>query len=232
MHAGDTDGDGPVIGLLGGLGVGAAIHYYRELAAAHDDNTRPMNLVMVHASIARTTECASRGDRAGLASYLAGLLQHLKDAGATFGVLPAVTPHICIDELQAIAPLPVIDLTEVVAAHLRERGLSRVALFGTRYVIESDMFGRLKNIDLVRPRETELTFVHDAYTRLAHTGKASAEDYDRFVTLAQVLQARDRVEAIVLAGTDFTVMFNKSNTPFAHVDCTRAHIDVILRAAT
>jgi len=44
-----------MIGLVGGLGVGAAIHYYRELAAAHDDRVRAMNLVMSHASIARAT---------------------------------------------------------------------------------------------------------------------------------------------------------------------------------
>jgi hypothetical protein len=31
-----------VVGLVGGLGVGAAIHYYREFAAAHDDGRQPM----------------------------------------------------------------------------------------------------------------------------------------------------------------------------------------------
>ena len=71
-----------MIGLLGGLGVGAAIHYYRELAAAHDDVRRPMQLAMVHASISRATNYASLGDRKGLAAYLAGFLAQLKAAGA------------------------------------------------------------------------------------------------------------------------------------------------------
>lgn len=131
-----------MIGLLGGLGVGAAIHYYRELAAAHDDVRRPMNLVMVHAAISRATNYASMGDREGLAAYLAALLDRLKAAGATIGILPAVTPHLCIEELQAIAPIPVIDLTKVVSDHLQERELSKVALYGTRFVVESNMYGR------------------------------------------------------------------------------------------
>ena len=137
-----TTSDDPTIGLLGGLGVGAAIHYYRELAAAHDDHRQPMKLVMIHASISRATEHASKGDRLGLASYLAGLLARLQSAGATIGVLPAVTPHMCIDELTAITPLPLIDLTHAVADHIQQRGLSRVALFGTRFVVESDMSGQ------------------------------------------------------------------------------------------
>jgi aspartate racemase len=210
--------------------VGAAVHYYRELAAAHDDASRPMQLAMVHASIARATNYASQGDRKGLAEYLAGVLGRLAAAGATLGVLPAVTPHICIEELMAIAPIPVIDLTKVVADHLQERKLTKVALFGTRFVVESDMYGRLHSVSVVRPRAAELSFVHDAYTRLAHTGHADQADRERFVALAHTLRERDGVEAIVLAGTDFAVMFNPETTPFPHVDCTRAHIDVILSA--
>jgi len=173
-----------MIGLLGGLGVGAAIHYYRELAAAHDDARRPMQLAMVHASITRVTNYASLGDRTGLATYLAGFLAQLKAAGATIGVLPAVTPHLCIDELTAIAPIPVIDLTRVVSDHLRERKLSKVALWGTRFVVESDMYGRLEGVEVVRPRAPELMFVHDAYTQLAQSGRRPVrgeDDYTRFI---------------------------------------------------
>jgi aspartate racemase len=219
-----------MIGLLGGLGVGAAIHYYRELAAAHDDVRQPMQLVMVHASISRATHYASKEDRKGLAAYLAGFLGKLKASGATIGVLPAVTPHLCIDELQAITPIPVIDLTKVVSDHLQERKLSKVALFGTRFVVESDMYGRLQGVEVVRPRGSELAFIHDAYTQLAYSGRASSEHRERFVSLADTLQKRDGVEAIVLAGTDFALMFDAGKTPFPHVDCTRAHIAAIMHA--
>jgi aspartate racemase len=216
-----------MIGLVGGLGVGAAIHYYRELAAAH--GAMPMQLVMSHASVAEVTDYTSKGDRNGLATYLAGLLSQLKSAGATIGVVPAVTPHFCIDELIAIAPIPVIDITKAVADAMRDRTLSRVALFGTRFVIESDFYGRLPKIELVRPRATEIDFVHAAYSQLAQTGVANPEHRQRFIELAETLQARDGVQAIVLAGTDFSVMFDEADTSFPNVNCARAHINAIMR---
>jgi aspartate racemase len=219
-----------MIGLVGGLGVGAAIHYYRELAAAHDEPERPLNLAMSHASVTRVSEYASQGDRQGLADYLATFLSRLKSAGATIGVVPAVTPHLCIDELKAITPLPLIDITQVVSDHIRRRKLSKVALFGTRFVVESDLFGRLQDVDVVRPQPAEVNFIHDAYTNLARTGVARDEDRERFVKIADTLHNRDGVEAIVLAGTDLSVMFNPSNTPFPHVDCAAAHIDAIVSA--
>ena len=219
-----------MIGLLGGLGVGAAIHYYRELAAAHDRLGRTMNLVMAHASVTRVAEYAAKSDRIGLATYLSGFLEQLKAAGATFGVLPALTPHICIHELQAMAPIPVMDLTLLVANHIKARQLSKVALFGTRYVVESNMFGRLENA--IRPQPAEVAFIHNAYSNLARTGVASPEDREQFVRLAQTLRERDGVDAIVLAGTDFAVMFEPESTLFPYVDCTRVHIDAIMAATT
>lgn len=218
-----------MIGLIGGLGVGAAIHYYRELAAAHDDRRRPLGLVMDHASISKATEYAASGDRHGLAVYLAGFLSRLKAAGASVGVIPAVTPHLCIDELRRITPLPVIDITDAVANRVRERKLTRVALFGTRFVVESDLYGRLKGVDVVRPRPDEIDFVHRVYTDLAHSATVSAADREQLTALAERLQGRDGVDAILLAGTDFALMFDQSNTPFPHLDCARAHIDAILR---
>jgi aspartate racemase len=75
-----------------------------------------------------------------------------------------------------------------------------------------------------------VAFIHDAYTHLAHSGEASAGHREQFVALADTLRRRDGVEAIVLAGTDFALMFNAANTPFPHVDCAQAHIDDIKRA--
>jgi aspartate racemase len=219
-----------MIGLIGGLGVGAAIHYYRGLASAHEEAKRPLELSMAHASIARATALATAGDRAGLAEYLAGFLARLKTIGATIGVVPAVTPHMCKDELKAISPLPLIDITVVVSDHIRQRQLSRVALFGTRFVMESDLYGALDGVEVVHAKDAERDFVHDAYTRLAHTGIVDASERDQLVALAHTLQRRDGVQAVVLAGTDFAVMFDASNTPFPHVDCARAHIDAIVRA--
>jgi aspartate/glutamate racemase len=44
---------GRCIGLIGGLGVGAAVYYYQELAKAHTAHGRVLNLVMAHAHVDR-----------------------------------------------------------------------------------------------------------------------------------------------------------------------------------
>ena len=46
--------------------------------------------------------------------------------------------------------------------------------------------------------------------------------------IARAILARDRVEAIVLAGTDLNVIFDEATAGFPAVDCAAAHIDAIL----
>jgi aspartate racemase len=185
---------------------------------------------MVHAQMTRVFEHASTGDRPGLARYLAGILGQLKSSGATVGVIPALTPHLAIDELLAISPLPVVNVIDAVQGELRSRRLKRIALFGTRFVVESGMFGKLSDVEIVTPRPDEIGFIHDTYSNLARTGSATAAERQQLIDLADTLRARDGVEAVVLAGTDLALLFNEHNTPFAHLDCARAHIQAIMRA--
>lgn len=219
-----------VIGLVGGLGVGAAVHYYRELAAAEERRGHTLELAMVHAQMSRVFEHASTGNLTALAGYLAGVLGRLKAAGATVAVIPAVTPHICIDQLTPLAPLPIVNLIDVLAAELTAKGITRVALFGTRFVVESDLFGRFPTISFARPRPDEITFIHDTYTQLARTGSATESQYRQLVDLAHTLGRRDGAELIVMAGTDLSLLFNESNTPFPHLDCAAVHIQAIMRS--
>src|ERR1700758_768894 len=94
------------LGLVGGLGVGATIHYYEELAKAHEAKGRTLDIVIVHAETPRVFDYVQANDRDGLAAYLNGYIRRMKAAGAEVAAIPAVTPHFCLRELVATSPLP------------------------------------------------------------------------------------------------------------------------------
>jgi aspartate racemase len=217
------------IGLIGGLGVGAGIHYYRHLAKAHDALHVPMNLVMVHADMARMVRWAETGDGKSMAQYIADSIARLKAAGATFAAIPAVTPHLCISELLPISVLPLVNLLEVAIDSVRSSRFRRVALFGTRFTIETAMFGALAGVEVVRPRPQELDYIHQTYFQLASTGAGGHAERAGLTELAETLIRCDGVDAIVLAGTDLALIFDESNVSFPHVDCARVHLNAIQR---
>jgi aspartate racemase len=215
------------LGLVGGFGVGAAIYYYQELAKAHDARGLTMNLVMVHADITKARRQVEADDRAGLAEYLANLIRPLEAAGAEVAAIAAVTPHTCLEELTARSPLPLVD-----PLHCTREGIGnqRVALFGTRFTIESDMFGALKGLDVVRPRPEEILYLNDTYFQIASSGTVSDEQRAGLTTLAYTLLQRDKLDAIVIAGTDLSPHFRESTREFPLIDCSRLHVDAIMRS--
>lgn len=215
-------------GLVGGLGVGAAVLYYQAIAAACAERGIVPRLTMAHANAPTALAHVQAGRIADLAAYLAGFVGELAAAGASFFAIPAITPHICLADLKRQVTLPIVDILQVTAERLRERRLSRIALFGTRFTIDARLFGALDAFDVVRPRDAEVEEIHRIYLELATQGRTSAANEARLRDLAHTLCRRDAVEAVVLAGTDLNLVFNEATAGFPAVDCAAAHIDAIV----
>jgi aspartate racemase len=203
-------------GMIGGLGPGATIHYYRKLAEA-----KAGEMMIVQADMDRVIAHVQNDDRIGLATYFARLIERMARGGAEIAAIPAITPHMCIRELEPISPLPLVNILDAVGASIRSRGFRKVALFGTRYVVQSRMFGMLEGVEVVVPDQLET--IHEAYMQ---TVSGKTEPRETLTRIAHELP----VDAIVLAGTDLAMIFDESNTDFPHVDGAQAHIDAILRA--
>ncbi|HEX4507154.1 MAG TPA: aspartate/glutamate racemase family protein [Alphaproteobacteria bacterium] len=218
---------GRCIGVIGGLGPGATVHYYQALLRAHAEREITSDLVIVHADMARVLGAVGQGDLAGLARYLAGLIDRLAKAGAEVAVIPAITPHVCLPQLLPLSCLPLISIIEIVRAGLAARGLRRVALFGTRFTVESDMFGQLAEFDIVRPRADEAEIVYRIYGELGSAGVGTEAQAEQLRAVAKDLIARESLEAIVIAGTELALIVDEARASYPILDCTGLHIDAI-----
>src|SRR4051794_21832812 len=105
------------LGLVGGLGPGATLHYYRELSRLNAGE-----FLIVQADMQFGLSHILRGDHQGLARYFARLIERMARAGAEVAAISAVTPHFCIRELLPISPLPLVNIVDEIAAAIRKSG--------------------------------------------------------------------------------------------------------------
>jgi aspartate racemase len=228
----ETPSQSEHIGLIGGLGVGAAVIYYRAIAAGCVDRGAVPRMTIVHAHAPTALAHVAAGRIDALADYLAGFVVQLRSAGARLFAIPAVTPHIALEPLTTRESMPIVDMLEVTARGLRERGFSRVALFGTRFTIETSLFGALDSFDVVLPQPREIDEIHRVYLELATVGHTSAAGVESLREIAGAIRRRERVDAVVLAGTDLNLIFDEASAGFPAFDCASAHINAILDRAT
>ena len=220
------------LGLIGGLGVGATIYYYQELIKAHLELGQVANLLILHADVNRVLQYAAAGETSGMAEYFLHLISRLSAAGAEIIAIPAATPHLCAPELMERSPIPLVSLVEEIVREVDDRRLKRVALFGTRFTMETELFGRLKDVDVVAPKPAEIDFIHQTYLQLVNAGSGTEQQYRGLHQLAHTLIERDGIEAIILAGTELSLVFNRANTDFPHIDGARLHLAAIMEQLT
>jgi aspartate racemase len=119
---------------------------------------------------------------------------------------------------------------------VKRRQLRRVALFGARVTMETQMFGALENVGALpnedvevaglSPQETDQ--IASTYVRIVENARASDEDYNALRSLAHTLVERETLDAIIIAGTDLSFVFNPENTDFPHPDGARVHVEAIM----
>ncbi|MGB6489344.1 MAG: aspartate/glutamate racemase family protein [Steroidobacteraceae bacterium] len=219
----------PTFGLVAGLGVGAAVFYYRSLVAAHLERGLTPRILMTHADVRQTMRLAQERRVDELAAYLAGFLSQLAAGGCTLATIPAFSPQVCARQLAEITPLPLIGLLETVVAEVKHRGFTRVGVFGARVTMETKLFGALSGqAEVIVPASPDLDFVSATYSSVVEKEAALPEELASLRVLAHKLIEKERLDAILLAGTDWSFVFNTKNADFPHIDGARTHIQAIM----
>jgi aspartate racemase len=219
-----------MIGLIAGLGPAATVYYYQGLVAESARRGVRLRLLINHADVARTLGLARKNERGELARYLADRAAELQNGGATILAVGAVTPHLCREELAPLLNLPLVDLVAVIQGRVRQAGFRRVALLGTRTVLESRLFGALK--EAVSPTNPEhVQRAHELYLSVVERGIASPDTCAALRSLAAEMIVAYGAEAVILAGTELALVPAAAWGDILVVDCAGAHIRAIIDAA-
>lgn len=218
------------LGLVGGLGLRAGLYYYEKLAEAHESRGDALRMFLAHADVRRCMGHVQAGEKCELAHYLSGLVQALACAGADVAAIPAVTPHIVIEEVTAASPIPLVSILKALNDELSVRGVARVALFGTRFTIESNLFGGLSTVDVIRPRIEEIDEIHRVYTEYAVEGVECADHRETLKRIASRVIEREKLDAILLAATDLSAFYDGQPPEFPAIDASNIHVQAILNA--
>jgi aspartate racemase len=220
------------IGLIAGIGPAATDFYYRGLIERHAAAGLPLELTMAHADVREMARNLSDKNPRKQADIFARLIERLKKAGAEIAAVTSMGGHFCIYELLPLSPLPLVHGIHAVDAGIRNSGLKKIGVLGTRTVMESKLYGGVTSAELIAPEGSARDDMHNAYSGMAQAGHCSAEQ--RAVTFreARRLVKEHGIEAIMLCGTDLFLAFQGQPPEFRLVDCADIHVDAIFRKAT
>jgi aspartate racemase len=215
------------IGLIGGIGPAAQDYYTRQLIALFAQAGSVLDMTIVYADTKMLLENLAADRRAEQADLFAKLTQRLALAGAQCVAVTSIAGHFCRREYEAQSVLPVIDMIGVVAHDVASRGVERIGILGTQTVMRSGLYGGMPTVSVISPPDAEAAKVHAAYVAMASSGKVTTEQQRIFDQAVHRLIETEKVQAILLGGTDLTLAFDAATCPFALIDCAAIHARAI-----
>lgn len=153
--------------------------------------------------------------------------------GADFLICPDNTIHQALPFIAARSPLPWLHIAEVVADAAVARGMRRLALTGTRWLVESEVYPEKcapRGLEIMRPRVEEREEIHRIIMDELVCGMFNSEAVAYFQRV--IARMKDEgCDAVVLGCTEIPLIINDANAPLPVLDSTRLLARAALRRA-
>ena len=224
------------VGIIGGIAPESTIQYYRLIVAGYREHKRDGNypsILINSINMKQMLDLIGAKRLPKVVQYLKGELDKLARAGADFGVLASNTPHLVLDDLQAVSPIPLISIVEATCQRASELGLERVGLFGTRFTMQGGFYDRefeKRGMAIVLPADDDQEYIHEKYMTELVNGVVLKETKAGLLRIVDRLKREQEIQGLVLGGTELSLILKDGDDPeIPFLDTTSIHVQSIIR---
>lgn len=225
------------LGLIGGMSWESTAVYYKALnqgVRARRGGLHSADIILASLDFAPIAAMQSRDEWASLGQQLAVTATKLTQAGAELLL-------ICSNTMHKVAPLvaegsaaPLLHIGDASGQAIIDRGVSRVALLGTRFTMQEGFYReyleRHYGIAVDTPTEQEQQDVHQIIFDELCMGKIERSAQHRVQAIIERMVAAG-AGAVLLGCTELGMLIEPRDRPIPILDTTLLHVDYALNAA-
>lgn len=218
-----------VIGLIGGMSWESTVEYYRLINDSVKQRLGGLHsakCVLYSVDFAEVEELQRLGQWMEAAELLGNAAQQLERAGANLALICTNTMHKVADAIQARIGIPLLHIADATADAVKQAGLHRVGLLGTRFTMEDDFYRqRLMDqfhLEVVIPEAEDRNAVHRVIYEELCVGKIRPESKAHLAAIIHRLVGMG-AQGIILGCTELGLLLSAEDSPVPVFDTTRVH---------
>ena len=216
------------IGLIGGMSWESTVTYYqlinetvkRELGGLHS-----AKILLYSVDFAQIEEYQAKGEWDKSADVLATVAENLEKAGADFVVICTNTMHKVVPQIKSRIQIPILHIAEATADALKEKGITKVGLLGTKYTMTQDFYKEKlieAGIEVVIPDEAGVEAVNNVIYNELCLGIIRDESRVKFLEVIDRL-GRNGAQGVILGCTEIGLLVKQEDTSMPVFDTTQIH---------
>jgi aspartate racemase len=217
------------IGLIGGMSWESSTHYYRLLNEAVKARLGGLHsarciLASMDFGEIEPLQRAGRWDDAGAILNRAAL--GLERAGAELLLICANTMHKVADQTMRGVGIPLLHIVDVAGERARAANVRRVALLGTRYVMEQDFYRRRlaerHGLEVIVPGPADRQEVNRVIFEELVLGRIEPRSKARYVAIMEALIGAG-AQAVIAGCTEISMLVGQADVQVPLLDTTELH---------
>lgn len=222
-----------IIGLVGGISWVSTMDYYKFINEGINKRLGGLNFSECIIYSLNFGDVQERGWENSF-ELLLNACQILKRSGVDAIVLCANTAHLFADDLEIKIKLPIIHIGTETAKAVKQQGLVKVGLLGTKYTMEMEFYRKKleeNGLNVIVPEQEE-TRDYVQYTVKEELGRGTINlDTKRnYISIVKDLVGRG-AEGIVLGCTEIPMLIGQKDFSIPVFDTTKIHSSAIVEYA-
>lgn len=224
------------VGLVGGMSWESTASYYRiinQRVKACLGGLHSAKIVLNSVDFAEVAAMQQAGDWQLSAELLKSSARSLEAAGAQCIMICTNTMHKVADEVATTVSLPLIHIVDATAQVLIGKGVSKVALLGTRFTMSEPFYKtRLeqRGVDVVVPTDNEQTVIHDIIYQQLCLGDIREDSKQLYLDIINSLQHQG-AQGVVLGCTEIGLLISQQDTDIPLFDTAEIHANAAVEFA-
>jgi aspartate racemase len=217
------------IGLIGGMSWESSMEYYRlvnETTQARLGGLHSARSIMYSVDFGEIEVMQHEGRWPEAGRMLGAVAKSLENAGADFILLCTNTMHKVANEIEAAIRIPLLHIADATARKIRDCGLTKIGLLGTRFTMEEDFYsGRLESgygLKVIVPTAQEREIVHRVIYDELCVGRVRPGSRSQYVAIMEQL-VKSGAEGVILGCTEIGLLVRDEDSPVPLFDTTKIH---------
>ncbi|UJL45905.1 amino acid racemase [Virgibacillus sp. NKC19-16] len=212
-----------VIGVLGGMGPAATSELFHRIVTntAAEMDQEHVNMVIVNDPQIPDRTAYILGEGISPVPKLVDNLYKLYNAGANVAIMPCMTAHSLINELEKNSPIPIINAVELVEKHLQINYpyVEKIGLLATNGSVASGVFQKYISTELVVPNiDQQQDLMQIIYgkdgIKAGNTGQEITSEIKNITN-----QLKDQnIQGVIAGCTELGLVMNEDNTHMPVID--------------
>ena len=221
------------LGLIGGKSWISTRIYYDHINRAMQRRVAPMAsapMLIENLDFQQLYGLHEEADWERAAGVLVESAQRLEQAGAETILIAANSMHRVYDKVAEAVDVPLLHIADCVGARMKDAGITRAALLGTRNVMTESFYRQrlvAHGIDLLPPDMGHVEQVDTIIYEQVMLGKATRDAERSLRTIIANLE-KDGAQAIVLACTELELVVDVDANVLPIFDSARIHCDAAI----